>query len=134
MIVLKINDLLKGVDCACGKHHSCDIKKVYIESDAMKHLVELCAPYNNILLVADGNTYAAAGEKTEKYLDGKKLTRVLFSGETILIPNEEAIDRVTAMTAGIDLIIGIGSGVIQDLCKYVSHTEKIPYFIVATAP
>jgi glycerol-1-phosphate dehydrogenase [NAD(P)+] len=32
------------------------------------------------------------------------------------------------------LIIGIGSGVIQDLCKYVSHTSGIPYYIVATAP
>lgn len=131
---MKINDLLLGVDCACGKHHSCDVEKVYIENDAMKHLTLLCESYDNILLVADGNTYAAAGEKTEKYLDGKNITRVLFPGETVLIPNEEAIDRVTAETSGIDLIIGIGSGVIQDLCKYVSHTENIPYFIVATAP
>ena len=32
------------------------------------------------------------------------------------------------------MIIGIGLGVIQDLCKYVSYNAKLPYFIVATAP
>ena len=35
---------------------------------------------------------------------------------------------------GIDVIVGIGSGVIQDLCKYVSFNSGIPYYIVATAP
>ena len=35
---------------------------------------------------------------------------------------------------GVDKIIGIGSGVIQDLCKYVSHKSGIPYYVVATAP
>ncbi len=35
---------------------------------------------------------------------------------------------------GTDLIIGIGSGVIQDLCKYVSHYNNVSYIIVATAP
>ena len=59
---------------------------------------------------------------------------MIFSGKTVLIPNEEAIDRVMQNIDGIELIIGIGSGVIQDLCKYVSHTTGLPYYIVATAP
>lgn len=60
--------------------------------------------------------------------------KVLFSGETILIPNENAIEKVNENIDGADLIIGIWSGVIQDLCKYVSFFAKIPYMIVATAP
>ncbi|MBR2024303.1 MAG: iron-containing alcohol dehydrogenase, partial [Clostridia bacterium] len=35
---------------------------------------------------------------------------------------------------GVDLMVGIGSGVMQDLCKYVAHFASIPYMIVATAP
>ena len=35
---------------------------------------------------------------------------------------------------GVDLIVGIGSGVIQDLSKYVSFFKKVPYAVVATAP
>ncbi len=28
---MDINKLLKGTHCECGKHHTCDIKYVYIE-------------------------------------------------------------------------------------------------------
>ena len=32
------------------------------------------------------------------------------------------------------MIVGIGSGVVSDLCKYVSFETHVPYIIVATAP
>lgn len=131
---MDINKLLKGVDCECGKHHTCDIKYVYIENNACRHLEEICAEYRNILIVADGNTFSAAGKQTEAALNGKSIKKVVFSGEEILVPNEAAVDTVTAELGGTDLIIGIGSGVIQDLCKYVSFKNKIPYLVVATAP
>ncbi len=131
---MDINEILKGVSCSCGKNHKCDIKYVYAEKDAMRHLKEMCEGFENILIVADDNTYSVAGEKTERYLEDKKITRQIFDGKTILIPNEDAIDAVNKKLDKIDLIIGIGSGVIQDLCKYVSFNSSIPYYIVATAP
>ena len=131
---MDINTLLKGIDCACGKHHSCDISAVYIGKNATEKLGTLCADYNNILIVADGNTYKVGGIKTENTIKEKISNRIIFPGETLLIPNEEAIEKVTETLKGIDLIVGIGSGVIQDLCKYVSSRSKIPYYIVATAP
>ena len=131
---MDINAMLAGVKCTCGRVHTCAIEKVYIERGAISHLRELCAEESGILLVADGNTYAAAGRQVEEALAGKSYTSVIFPGESILIPNEAAIERVEAALSGIGLIIGIGSGVIQDLCKYVSHTSKIPYMVVATAP
>ena len=126
--------LLQGVDCACGKHHSCDIDFVAIEHGAIRHLTGLCEDYKKILLVADENTYAAAGAATMEALAGKAVTKVIFPGSTILIPNEAAIERVQEDLPGHDLIVGIGSGVIQDLCKYVAFFGKLPYYIVATAP
>ena len=131
---MEISKLLSGVDCACGKFHSCNITYVYIERDAARHLTEMCEKYSNILLVADENTYGVAGERSERYIKDKIKDRVIFSGKSVLIPNEDAISAVEAKLSGIDLIIGIGSGVIQDLCKYVSHFNKIPYYVVATAP
>lgn len=131
---MNINKLLEGVSCQCGKHHTCDIKYVYIEDNACAHLNKICEEYRNILIVADENTYSAAGEKTERELQGKQIKKVIFSGEKILVPDETAVDTVTAALQGTDLIIGIGSGVIQDLCKYVSFKNKIPYLVVATAP
>jgi len=131
---MDIQKLLQGVDCSCGKHHSCDIRFVAIEKGAISHLTQLTEDYTSVLLVADENTFAAAGEKTVAALGSKLSKKVIFSGKTILIPNEEAVDAVNAKLEGIDLIVGIGSGVIQDLCKYVAHTNSLPYFVVATAP
>ena len=131
---MDINELLKGFDCSCGKKHTCNIQYVYIERGAMERLTGICAEYQKILLVADENTFAVAGEQTVSALKGKDLRRVIFSGKEILVPNEVAIDRVTEELKDAQLIIGIGSGVIQDLCKYVSHFQKLPYMVVATAP
>lgn len=131
---MDINTILKGIKCDCGRFHSCDIDSVYIEKDAAKRFEDLCRVYNKILIVADENTYKAGGESVERALSDKVLKRVIFSGSEILIPNENAIAEVEENTDGIELLIGIGSGVIQDLCKYVSHDKNIPYMIFATAP
>lgn len=131
---MNITELLSPKTCACGKTHRCDIKYVFIGENAISHLSEMTDGYNNILVVADENTYRAAGKQSEAALSGKNITKQIFSGESVLIPDERAIDAVKARLNGIELIVAIGSGVIQDLCKYISHFEKIPYYVVATAP
>ncbi len=130
---MDINELLKGMDCSCGKHHSCDIEKVYIEKGAIRYLTELCDSYEKFLIVADENTFAAAGEQTLAALANKTVGKVIF-GKEILVPDEQAVAAVEQKLGDAQLIVGIGSGVIQDLCKYVSHTSRIPYMVVATAP
>lgn len=131
---MDIAKLLKGIDCSCGKFHSCDIEYVSVRNGAIAELRDLCREFEEILLVADGNTFAAAGDKTLTALEGKKITKVIFSGDELLIPDEKAIDAVTEKLGNCKVIVGIGSGVIQDLCKYVSFKNKIPYMVVATAP
>lgn len=131
---MDINELLRGVDCSCGKFHTCDIKYVYIEPNATERLRDICAEYKNVLIVADENTYAAAGDRVSQALSDKTAQEVIFPGSQILVPDEKAIEAVERMTDETDLIVGIGSGVIQDLCKFVSFSKKIPYMIVATAP
>ena len=129
---MDINKLLLGVDCSCGKHHNCSIGKVYVEKGAVARLAEMCRPYANILVVADENTWGVASTSVEKYVKISK--KVIFSGKTVVIPNEDAIEAVEKNLDGVDLILAVGSGVMQDLCKYISHTSGIPYFVVATAP
>lgn len=126
--------MLKGVNCLCGKRHECPIDYVYIEKNATLRLREICKEQARVLLVADENTFAAAGEQTMAALSDKTLEKVVFSGKEILVPNENAIKAVEEKLEGAEMIIGIGSGVIQDLCKYVSFYHAIPYVIVATAP
>ncbi len=131
---MNIAELLQGVDCGCGRHHSCAIRYVAIERDAISHLAILCQEDRKVLLVADENTYAAAGRQTEDALAGKQVEKVIFPAAPLLIPNEEAVEAVTKVLAGVEKIIAVGSGVMQDLCKYVSAQNGIPYYVVATAP
>ncbi len=131
---MDINNLLKGIDCACGKHHSCDIEKVYIERDAAKRLPEILEGFEKILLVADENTIGAYENKVYDALSEKTVTSVIFPGSKLLVPDEDAVAEVTKKLGDAEIIVGVGSGVIQDLSKYVSFENKLPYVIVATAP
>lgn len=100
-----------------------------VKKGALKELDRLCEGYSHILYVADENTYAASGMN----IDGIFLFDTLEN--TPLVPDEESIAALEArVDESTDLIVGIGSGVINDLCKYVSFQHKLPYYIVATAP
>jgi glycerol-1-phosphate dehydrogenase [NAD(P)+] len=131
---MDINSLLSGINCSCGRRHECDIEAVVIEKGAIKKLSDLCKRYKKILIVADENTYGAAGERVVSSLCEKEILRVIFPASPLLIPDEVAIDKITSALSDADLILGIGSGVIQDLCKYVSKFSSVPYMVVATAP
>ena len=123
-------------NCHCGKVHKCPIDNVLIGHKNLGQLSLLCKNYKNILLVSDENTYkACAGEVFEILKDKISKNLVLEKNGDVVIPNEEKLDEVTAaLPTGCDLIIGVGSGVINDICKYVSFKNNLPYFIVATAP
>ena len=133
---MELENLLLGIEsCRCGRSHPCPIKHVIIRRGAIDALPEITEKYNNILLVADENTYRAAGERVIKSIGDKIKGRVVFDGTRVLVPNEDAIERILAsVTENTDLILGVGSGVINDLCKHTSFTSGLPYHIVATAP
>lgn len=130
-------DGLLGVkkDCVCGKIHSCDIDRVVIRAGAINELPALARDYKSILLVCDGNTRRVCGNAVDKLLESKISSRITFDGDVLLVPNEQAVARLEeCITDGTDLLIGVGSGVINDLCKHVSTAHSLPYYIVATAP
>ncbi|MBQ4050054.1 MAG: iron-containing alcohol dehydrogenase [Oscillospiraceae bacterium] len=130
-------DGLLGVkdDCPCGQTHTCTIGKVVIRHGALNELPAMTAGFNHILLVCDENTRRVCGDRVDELLADKIDSRLTYSGEGFVVPNEEGIAKLEAcVTDKTDLILGVGSGVINDLCKYVSFDHKLPYYIVATAP
>ena len=133
---MNIKDLLIGREvCECGKSHVCPIDHVIISENAFDSLPEITVDYKNILLVADKNTYKACGAPVAEKLGDRLADTLIYNTEDVLVPNEIAIDELKShVTEKTDLIIGIGSGVINDLCKHVSFISHLPYYIVATAP
>lgn len=133
---MELNQLLNhDISCSCGRTHRCDIDLVDIGRGSIKRLPESVNKFENILLVADSNTYAVCGERVCNLLGEKIKNTCLFVTEDLLVPDEAAIGAVREkMTPATDLILGIGSGVINDICKYVSFFAGVKCGIVATAP
>ena len=126
--------LIRGGSCSCGRVHTCAIRDIVVSDGALLELPRITAGYARILLVSDENTYRAAGESVFSLVGERVIGKTTFPGKPHLVPNEDAVARVEADLANADLILGVGSGVIQDLCKYVSQDTGVPYMIVATAP
>lgn len=81
-----------------------------------------------IALICDQNTYEAAGRKIE----------ITTGYHTIILPGTVQADRQTVeellrLTAGHAGLLAVGSGTINDLCKYASHLQDKPYSVFATA-
>lgn len=134
---MTISELLAGIPtCTCGRAHPCPTKHVVIANGALSSLETITDGYGHILLVADQNTYAACGEEVARVLGARLAASQIFeTGDALLVPDEEAIAAISARVDDkTDLIIGVGSGVINDLCKIVAFEYHLPYDIVATAP
>ena len=133
---MELRELLAGKkDCVCGKEHFCPIDRVVIGENACESLPEMTEAYRHILVVADRNTYAVGGTAVAERLGGKTDGTLIYEREGVLVPDETAIAELKgSILPQTDLILGIGSGVINDLCKHVSFEAGLPYYIVATAP
>jgi len=85
---------------------------------------------------ADRNTYAAAGEQVCQLLQGAGVAvgRHIFRAES-LEPNAHSVGLAAmCVDPKCNVIIGVGSGVINDIGKIVANLTGKPYIIVATAP
>ena len=123
--------------CACGKIHTASVREVITGSGAALRIPD-CIPLLDAkkpFLLADANTWKAAGAGVGRILSdaGISFSRHVFSGR--VEPDETAVGSMCMhFDRSCDLIMGIGSGVINDLGKILSSLTGLPYIIVATAP
>ena len=124
--------------CYCGKEHNVAIDEVVIGKGAIKRLPEFVEKYGvkKPFLLADKNTFAAAGEQICRILESSNVpySTYIFQN-TALEPDEKAVGAaVMHFDKTCDLIIGIGSGVINDVGKILSNVSGRKYIIIGTAP
>ncbi len=124
--------------CSCGKRHCSAIDDIVIGKGVIHRLGEFLERYGakKPFLLADTNTFLAAGQRVCEILDRQSIpySRHIFP-QKVLEPNEEAVgSAIMHFDKSCDLIIGIGSGVINDIGKILSNVTGRKYVIVATAP
>ncbi len=95
-------------------------------------LILLALPVKNFAVVDDVNTQVTFGNKIYSALKGR------FSCEHITLADgvqadDEAVNHIRKKTGKCDAIIAVGSGTINDLCKYAAHQDGKPYIVFPTA-
>ncbi len=133
---------LAGVSfaCSCGKQHTVDIK-TFVVSTGIAPRVAAFAEANRagkpVLLVSDNNTFAAQGGAVDAALRAAGIETVFWTYQTegMLVPDEKAVgELLLAAPRGLGLIVAVGSGTLNDLCRIISDRTGVPYVIVCTAP
>jgi len=137
----RINLLAATFDCACGKQHSVPTREFIYNDNALDVLPETARGIDdsgNWLIIADTRTFKAAGQIVENKLRSQGYTPHIFivpdiDGESPAT-DDRTRDLLLHQAPEAALYIAVGSGVINDLVKWVSFLRKRPYLAVATAP
>ena len=87
------------------------------------------------LIVADGNTYEAAGQDVaESFLRENRALRKPFVFGSHVYADEGCMrELVTALRSHAAIPVAVGSGTVNDLTKLAAYQTNRPYMVVATA-
>ena len=136
MSIEKMN-AMNGAVCACGKKHSFSAD-VVVGKGVVKRLPQFVRKFQAVkpFVLSDVNTYAAAGELVCKILTDDGIPYRSYSFPcTALEPDEHSVgSAMMHFDTSCDIIIGVGSGVVNDVAKILSNISGKPYIIVGTAP
>lgn len=131
-------ELLRGVDACpyCGRAHHADIHSVDTGANALETLPA------RLRELHVSSAFVIADETTKKFLpqvlpyieaaDVSVITHIVADAEPV--PEERAIGGIIMDWQPCDMIIGVGSGVVNDLSRLSSFRLGVPFGIVATAP
>ena len=136
-MIMDLSALIESYkDCPCGKAHTSVIKAVEIDNgvvfEAGKILAENDFP-KNILLVSDEPAFAAADgimESLEK--SGFNVKKYIYP--IMKKPLVSQVHFIRDLSVGCDGILSVGTGSVNDICRYAAFLENKAFSIFGTAP
>ena len=139
---LPVDKLLRkeGFACGCGRMHKAyPLRYLAIAPDCLDRVIDALEHLNvkKPFVIMGEHGRAAAGLRVMDALSraGIGFSSFCFPEGMHILPNEEAVAMIDAAFDGsCDFVLGIGSGVINDLCKLAAHPRGLDCGIVATAP
>ncbi|MDO5444164.1 MAG: sn-glycerol-1-phosphate dehydrogenase [Eubacteriales bacterium] len=133
----------EGYQCECGHTHKADMKYLKAGPGVIGYIAEGVKAIGgkNPFVVCGPNSYEAAGKRVCEILKENDIPFSLLvvpcEEGRIIEPSEYATGSIAlnlSLHKECDMMIAVGSGVINDTCRLVSNLAKIPYMIVGTAP
>jgi len=130
--------------CNCGRTHTVPVRKFVYATDAILQLPQIvrdCGQQASprTMVVADARTWDICGRRVFETLSDAG-----FRTDHVIVPDtdhggpicdQETYRSVLAQLRGqgAELVVAVGSGVINDLCKWTSFELGVPYLVVGTA-
>src|SRR5215211_937488 len=113
-------------------------REVLMAAGALSGIVDVAArhfPRAPVLIVADRNTYGAAGERVFAAFgcNNESAELFVFEERNRLKPVVEHSERLAARLRSGAVAVAVGSGVLNDLVKYAAALAHKPYLCVPTA-
>ncbi len=129
---------IKKHGCDCGKEHSAPLPRIISGSGVIEKIPSVIKEYGakKAFVLSDKNTYRAAGSRICEILekDGTAFSNYSFEKDD-LEPDESNLgSAVMNFDNSCDIIIAVGSGVVNDIGKILAAVSDRPYIIAATAP
>jgi len=128
---------MNGAPCTCGRSHNFSTE-ILCGAGVIRKLPEiLCQKgVKKPFVLSDLNTFEAAGALVCELL---RADRIAYQSYTLPErephPDEQRVGAVVMhMEPDCDAVIGVGSGVINDIGKMLASLSRLPYIIVGTAP
>src|SRR5688572_22381894 len=98
-----------------------------------KALIDHLGFGRRIAVVSDSITHGILGAAVERAIEGGyDVTSIVLPGKPH--PDDETVAALRRETARADALIAVGSGTLNDLCKFASAKDGKPYAVFATAP
>lgn len=131
-------NLLGTQMCACGKAHTDSITQIAIGKGVLKKLPDFIKMLGGTkpFVLSDRNTFAAAGDEVCALLSRSDIPYAGYSFPyDHVVPDEKAVgEAILHFDSSCDIVVAVGSGVINDIGKIISYISGRKYIIVATAP
>ena len=130
----------KSFVCGCGYTHDSTIKGISIRDGAINELPDTvkAAGADTVFIVADKDTFAAAGGAAVTLLEKNDIKcKVCIikadKGFDRPEPTEKALGNIImSYDKNCGAVIGVGGGVVNDLCKLLSDRADVTYIYVPT--
>jgi glycerol-1-phosphate dehydrogenase [NAD(P)+] len=97
------------------------------------HLIDALGFDSHVAVVSDKTTYAVLGRRIERALAGAYHVQSVVLAEAPHADGE-TVEEIRKATRLAGALIAVGSGTINDLCKFASARDGKPYAVFATAP
>lgn len=136
-MALNIPALVESLkDCPCGRKHEINISRVEIREGLLPEtgkIIRETLGGKKLHAVFDENTLAASAGILEVLKEaGYEVSETRY--ENLKKATMDEVEQVMEEGKGADVILSIGTGSLNDICRYACYKTGQPFAIFATAP